>query len=135
FTSILPHLGFSCHICALVSIVESLEWRIPNTRQMDRWCKYEKTHVIRRTSCAKTSYPPLFQVLCFLSPITVLLLVAVVVTFGLDYANSTGQLRNFLTRFYTGFSTRIPVEQYARDQFQIQPLFWVSGFDVYLQVT
>ncbi|KAF5397691.1 hypothetical protein PHET_09152 [Paragonimus heterotremus] len=63
-------------------------------------------------------------VLCFLSPITVLLLVAVVVTFGLDYANSTGQLRNFLTRFYTGFSTRIPVEQYARDQFQIQPLFW-----------
>ncbi|GAA56727.1 hypothetical protein CLF_111418, partial [Clonorchis sinensis] len=62
--------------------------------------------------------------LYILSPLTIFLLLGVVVQVGAEYADSRGQLGGFMSQFFANFATRIPVQQYARDKFEIKPLTW-----------
>ncbi|CAL8074128.1 unnamed protein product [Calicophoron daubneyi] len=71
-----------------------------------------------------TGYKTFGMALYVLSPAAFSLLLSVVVTVGIKYANAENQLNDFASRFYTRFATHIPVDQSAWDKFQIQPLVW-----------
>ncbi|TGZ61248.1 hypothetical protein CRM22_008093 [Opisthorchis felineus] len=62
--------------------------------------------------------------LYILSPLTIFLLLGVVIQVGAEYADSRGQLGGFISQFFANFATLIPVQQYARDKFEIKPLIW-----------
>ncbi|OON13479.1 hypothetical protein X801_10752 [Opisthorchis viverrini] len=62
--------------------------------------------------------------LYILSPLTIFLLLGIVIQVGAEYADSRGQLGGFMSQFFSNFATRIPVQQYARDKFEIKPLIW-----------
>ncbi|VDP80933.1 unnamed protein product [Echinostoma caproni] len=55
---------------------------------------------------------------------TAVLLLVTVIVVGANYANAANQLRLYANRFYATFATIVPVDRYARDQFEVRPLIW-----------
>ncbi|THD24666.1 hypothetical protein D915_004704 [Fasciola hepatica] len=59
-----------------------------------------------------------------LAPMATILLTITVIAVGVNYANAANQLDLYANRFYATFSTIVPVDRSARDQFEVRPLIW-----------
>ncbi|CAH8853961.1 unnamed protein product [Trichobilharzia szidati] len=62
--------------------------------------------------------------LYILSPLAVCLLTGVLITVGVNYADSTNQLRDYTNKFYRMFFAMIPINPDGVDTYEVQPLVW-----------